>query len=264
MVRYIGDELQQRGIVVIEPQANERIIRLASSRLTPVLQPLLDRLATPQMRRAAAFVRTRAAERNQVRRIPSPVPLPIGTEAQAAVLWSLLSYGPGSTAQLARDAERSKHVVRSAIDGLVRADLVVTKTVGAGPGAKRWVGMNQSHPVVPALQMLVAKPAKRGDLPPAGLPVRRSVHATRLPGMPLRTETFVRVTLAGAISIADLAKALRQRFRTPLRGHAAALAAAGLVEYGLVGGVPTVRALHDGSSRARIALAQAIENFNDR
>jgi hypothetical protein len=260
-------ELCENDLATVATSGSERLLRLTESPLSAVLTPLLHRLATPQMARAAEFVRQRASERHATGRISSTVHIPIGTPAQADVLRALLAYGAGTTAHLAHDTGRSRNVVRTAIDGLERCDLVVSKTFGSGPTAARWVQVNEAHPVVPALCALVAtvgKTAKRGELPPAGLPLRRPVRARSMPGPPLRTECWVRTVLDGEISVADLADKLEQPFWGPLRRHAESLRDAGLIAYGLVGGRPTLRALEDGARQARTDLAVAIEHFAQR
>lgn len=174
--------------------------------------------------------------------------LPFGTERQAQALLALTRRRTLTTATLAATICSTHSTARSLAASLEQYELVVTVVNGKGPTAKRWIALNDAHPLTPALRKYAktlheSQETLPSPLPPKSFVAARRVRNRTLPGHPLRAAVLLQTFRDGEVDVATLAHKLGQREHVPLRRWAEDLQAAGLIDYGPSRGRMTLRAM---------------------
>jgi len=270
-IAHVVRHFAREGIVVTECDAQERVVSLSPDH--PVAQPLRALLlkmapSIPGLPTRASIALASMAERKKPERVAARAlraRLPFGTAAQSTAV-ELVARTPMRVAELTRATSLSPHTVHHALDTLEDHGLVVTERIGRGRSSSRWARLNERHPLHDALMAFVKTlPVEADDrlreMPPKALRKAGSVK----PGLPgwreLRARVVLHVHAVGELDLGTLAKRMRRTDRTALRTTARKLAAVGLVEFGIVGGRETLRAVSDAASLD--ALLTAMRRFLD-
>lgn len=271
------DYLDSHGITKSERVGHQqRIAELDPGfRCHELLSRLLERLGDvfPQIVNAATFLREHVAKVESEQRLTAPAGwypelMPLGEQAQAAVLYQLGLRGTLPTMALAKATNLTIDSTRSAILSLEAFRLVTQKTFGKGYHKKRWIALNNRHPLSAPIAAYSRDLAARYPAEPFYrlAPEGFSSHAVtpegtpQLPGLSLRLRVLMAVFEHPGIDVRSLRIRLGEPDARRIKIWIHRLAASELIDCGMEGvrlvAAPN-RTFHAAQSLATLVLAMS-------